>query len=168
MSEVPTRLEDFVFTHKLRVRWAELDPQRIVYNAHYLTYFDVGLTEYLRALGWKGEAGFAGHGTDMVLANANLDYRASARHDDELLIAARIEHLGRRSFRFRMGCFRVAAEPRWDVAAEPRWDNEATLLVEGRLAYAHVGRADLRPAPLPEAFIAKVLAFERLAPTRPE
>lgn len=160
MSEAPTTLADFAFTHKLRVRWAELDPQRIVYNAHYLTYFDVGLTEYLRALGWKGEAGFAGHGTDMVLANANLDYRASARHDDELLIAARVEHLGRRSFRFRMGCFRAAAEP--------RWNNEAALLVEGRLAYVHVGRADLRPAPLPEAFIARVLAFERLAPARLE
>jgi len=151
VSETPTTLADFAFTHALRVRWAELDPQRIVYNAHYLTYFDVGLTEYLRALGWKGEAGFAGHGTDMVLANANLDYRASARHDDELLIAARIEHLGRRSFRFRMGCFRAP-----------------TLLVESRLTYVHVGRADLRPAPLPEAFIAKVEAFERLAPPRPD
>jgi acyl-CoA thioester hydrolase len=149
MSEVPTSLADFAFTHGLRVRWAELDPQRIVYNAHYLTYFDIGLSEYLRALGWKGAGGFAGLGTDMVLANANLDWRASARHDDDLLIGGRVEHLGRRSFRFRMGCFRGEQ-----------------LLVEGRLTYVHVSREDHRPVPLPAAFIARVEAFERTAPMR--
>ena len=41
----------FSFSHRLRVRWAEVDKQNIVFNGHYLTYFDVGVTEYWRAIG---------------------------------------------------------------------------------------------------------------------
>jgi acyl-CoA thioester hydrolase len=122
-SALPSTLADFAFAHRLRVRWAELDPQRIVFNAHYLTYFDVALSEYMRAIGFKAPDGLAKHGCDIVLANANLDFRASARYDDE-------------------------------------------LLVEGRLAYVNVSLGTHVPMPLPEAFVAKVLAFEGIAPER--
>ncbi|WP_149539612.1 acyl-CoA thioesterase [Siccirubricoccus phaeus] len=142
-------LDDFAFTHPLRVRWAELDPQNIVFNANYLMYFDIGLTEYLRALGWRGANGFAAHGTDVFAVNATLDFHAPAGHDDALLIAARIDYLGRSSFRFRMGCFR-----------------DGTLLVAGRLTYVNATRDTRRPTPLPEPFIAKILAFERIPPER--
>jgi len=45
-----TDLKQFRFSHTVRVRWAESDIQRVVFNGHYLTYFDIGLTEYLRAM----------------------------------------------------------------------------------------------------------------------
>jgi len=149
MTDERTALSDFAFAHRLRVRWAELDPQRIVYNAHYLTYFDVALSEYMRAIGFKAPEGLGAFGCDIVLANANIDYRASARYDDELLVAARVAYLGRTSLRFRMGCFR-----------------DDTLLVEGRLAYVNVTLGEHVPAPLPQPFVAKVLEFERIAPER--
>ena len=95
------------------MRWAELDPQRIVFNAHYLTYFDVALSEYLRAIGFKAPDGLAKHGCDIVLANANLDFRASARYDDELLVPP-ASPVSAAQPRFRMACFR-----------------DDTLLVEG-------------------------------------
>lgn len=50
MSSLP-ELSQFSFFHALRVRWAEVDPQSIVFNGHYLTYADVAITEYFRALG---------------------------------------------------------------------------------------------------------------------
>lgn len=149
MSDAPSTLADFAFAHRLRVRWAELDPQRIVFNAHYLTYFDVALSEYMRAVGFKAPDGLAKHGCDIVLANANLDFRASARYDDELLLTARVATLGRTSLLFRMACFRGDR-----------------LLVEGRLTYVNVTLGAHVPAPLPEAFVTKVLGFERLAPER--
>jgi acyl-CoA thioester hydrolase len=34
-----------IFVHELRVRYAECDPQNIVFNANYLVYFDVAFTE---------------------------------------------------------------------------------------------------------------------------
>ena len=50
---------DFRFFHRLRVRWAEVDMQKIVFNAHYLMYFDTAITEYWRALALPMEEVFA-------------------------------------------------------------------------------------------------------------
>ena len=33
----PAELSAFRMRHRLRVRWAEVDPQNIVFNGHYLT-----------------------------------------------------------------------------------------------------------------------------------
>ncbi|MFC7472856.1 acyl-CoA thioesterase [Dankookia sp. GCM10030260] len=148
-SMLPSTLADFAFAHRLRVRWAELDPQRIVFNAHYLTYFDVALSEYMRAIGFKAPDGLAKHGCDIVLASASLDFRASARHDDELRLVARIARLGRTSLQFRMACFR-----------------DDRLLVEARMTYVNVTLEAHVPTPLPAPFVAKVLAFENTPPER--
>ena len=45
-----TRRSDYRFFHRLRVRWAEVDMQKIVFNAHYLMYFDTAISDYWRAL----------------------------------------------------------------------------------------------------------------------
>ena len=42
--------QDFRCVHRLRVRWAEVDMQKIVFNAHYLMYFDTAIADYWRAL----------------------------------------------------------------------------------------------------------------------
>jgi acyl-CoA thioesterase FadM len=36
---------DFRFLHRLRVRWAEVDLQKIVFNPHYLMYLDTALAD---------------------------------------------------------------------------------------------------------------------------
>ncbi|MDP9458603.1 MAG: acyl-CoA thioesterase [Actinomycetota bacterium] len=41
----------FPFAHTLRVRYSEIDGQKVAYNSHYLTYLDVAITEYFRSLG---------------------------------------------------------------------------------------------------------------------
>src|SRR5690242_8558060 len=43
---------DFTFFHTLRVRWAEVDRQDVVFNGNYFLYFDVAITEYWRAIGF--------------------------------------------------------------------------------------------------------------------
>jgi len=42
---------DFVCAPRLRVRWAEVDMQKIVFNGHYPTYIDTAIAEYLRDIG---------------------------------------------------------------------------------------------------------------------
>ena len=42
--------QDFRFSHRLRVRWVEVDMQQIVFNGHYLMYFDTAVTDYWRRL----------------------------------------------------------------------------------------------------------------------
>jgi acyl-CoA thioesterase FadM len=36
--------EDFTCSHRLRVRWSEVDMQKIVFNGNYLNYIDVAVT----------------------------------------------------------------------------------------------------------------------------
>jgi hypothetical protein len=42
--------QDFRFSHRMRVRWVEVDMQKIVFNGHYLMYFDTAVTDYWRNL----------------------------------------------------------------------------------------------------------------------
>ncbi len=41
---------EFRFFDRLRVRWAEVDMQKIVFNGHYLMYFDTAVAGYWRAM----------------------------------------------------------------------------------------------------------------------
>ncbi len=43
--------KDFAFHHAFRVRWSETDAQGVVFNARYLDYADIAITEYWRAAG---------------------------------------------------------------------------------------------------------------------
>lgn len=82
------------FVHTLRVRYGECDPQGIVFNAHYLAYFDIALTELWRAALPGGYRQMQESGLDMVVAQATCRYRAPARFDDELAIGVSVAHLG--------------------------------------------------------------------------
>src|SRR5258708_7538828 len=49
---------DFVCVSRLRVRWAEVDMQKIVFNGHYLTYIDTAVAEYWREIGLPYPQGY--------------------------------------------------------------------------------------------------------------
>jgi acyl-CoA thioester hydrolase len=82
------------FVHRLRVRYGECDPQGIVFNAHYIAYFDVALTELWRESLADGYAGMVRGGVDMVVAEARARYLAPAHFDDEIAIGVGVAHLG--------------------------------------------------------------------------
>jgi len=81
------------FAHELRVRYGECDPQGIVFNANYLAYFDVAVTELWReaAGGWQV---MIDKGVDVVVGEANLRFRSPARNDDLLTVSAAVSHFG--------------------------------------------------------------------------
>jgi acyl-CoA thioester hydrolase len=81
------------FTTTLRVRYAECDLQGVVFNAHYLAYVDVAITELWRAA-FGGYQEMLDRGVDVVVAEAQLHFHASARFDDELTLEAIVTHLG--------------------------------------------------------------------------
>ncbi len=83
------------FRHRLRVRYNECDPQGVVFNANYLTYFDITITELWRELG--GYQAMVDAGGDMVVAEARLRYLGPLRFDDEFETVARVTRLGETS-----------------------------------------------------------------------
>jgi acyl-CoA thioester hydrolase len=83
------------FRHPIRVRYNECDPQGHVFNANYLAYFDLAMTELWRELGGYG-AMIAG-GVDIVVAEARIRYLAALGFDDEAVLVVRSVSLGRTS-----------------------------------------------------------------------
>ena len=75
-------------TLELRVRYAEVDRQDVVYHAHYLPWFDLGRTEYLRACG-ACYAELESQGLLLMVTRAEVRYLSPARLDDRLLLRTR-------------------------------------------------------------------------------
>jgi acyl-CoA thioester hydrolase len=134
---------DYRFRFPLRVRWAEVDQQGIVFNPHYLAYADVAVAEYMRSVGFIYPGSFKNLGFDFVAVAVALTFLESAKFDDELTIGARVSRMGRTSFSFDVAIFR---------------GDEA--LADVRLSYVNTTLVDRRPAPLPAEFIDKVQQLE--------
>ena len=98
--------DEFAFSHRLRVRWAEVDRQGIVFNGHYLTYFDVGMTEYLRAIGIPYPDGLLEYDGDLFLVKATVEYKSPALYDDELDCYVRVGRIGSSSVQFLFELYR--------------------------------------------------------------
>jgi YbgC/YbaW family acyl-CoA thioester hydrolase len=98
--------QDFRFVHRLRVRWAEVDMQKIVFNAHYLMYFDTAVADYWRALALPYEEAMHLLGGDIYLKKATVEFNASARMDDRLEIGLKCARIGTSSMTFQGAIFR--------------------------------------------------------------
>ena len=97
---------DFRFLDRLRVRWAEIDAQKIVFNAHYLMYFDTAVAGYWRALAMPYAQTMERLAGDIFVRKASLEYHASARYDDVLDIGVRCARVGTSSMLFSAAVFR--------------------------------------------------------------
>ena len=97
------------FTYYLRVRYGECDAQKVVFNARYGDYVDVGVNEFMRAIGF-GEALINGD-LDFQLVKQTTEWRASARFDQVLALGISATHLGRTSFTLKTE-FRIAGDDR--------------------------------------------------------
>lgn len=138
---------DFRFSHTLRVRWAEVDMQNIVFNGHYLTYFDVGVTEYYRAIGKPYPDAILAEGSDLYAKKAEIEYHVSAEYDDVIDVCVRVSRIGRSSFEFTIELYRASE-----------------LLVTGSLIYVNADPATRKSAPLAESLTSAFRDFESLSP----
>jgi acyl-CoA thioester hydrolase len=84
---------DQTFTHRIRVRYAECDPQGVVFNANYYAYFDILVTELWREILGSYDA-MVENGTDMSVVASGARFIAPARFDDEIDLNAQLTRLG--------------------------------------------------------------------------
>lgn len=134
---------DFRFLDRLRVRWSEIDSQQIVFNGHYLAYFDTAMAGYWRALAMPYHETMAGLAGDLYVRKATLEYLASARYDDLLDLGMRCQRIGTSSITFQAAAFR-----------------QERLLVSGELVYVFADPASQTSRPVPDALRDCLLGFE--------
>ena len=134
----------------LRVRWAEVDMQKIVFNAHYLTFIDTAVAEYWRAIGLPYPEGYVErYANDLYLRKATVEYLGSARYDDMLEVSCRIAKLGRTSMTWNFEIYR---------------EGEPKPLITAELVYVNADPRSMSAAPLPEELRTRILKYERTAP----
>jgi YbgC/YbaW family acyl-CoA thioester hydrolase len=134
---------EFRFTERLRVRWAEVDMQKIVFNGHYLMYFDTAVGGYWRALAMPYTETMAYLGGDLFVRKATLEYEGSARYDDVLDIGVRCSRIGNSSLVFN--------------TAALRYDQS---LVSAELVYVFADPATQKSKPVPQELRDLLQGFE--------
>ncbi|MDP3760408.1 MAG: YbgC/FadM family acyl-CoA thioesterase [Ramlibacter sp.] len=135
--------QDFRFFHRLRVRWAEVDMQKIVFNAHYLMYFDTAVADYWRALALPYEEAMHKLGGDLYVKKATVEFSASARMDDRLDVALKCGRIGNSSMVFTGAIFRGDE-----------------LLITCELVYVFADPATQTSKPVPQALRDTLTAYE--------
>jgi acyl-CoA thioester hydrolase len=138
---------DHPFAFPIVPRYAEIDQQGVVFNGHYLTWFDEACTAFLDGLPLTYEGLLAG-GLDFKVVRSEIDYLASVRWRDAVRVLVACERTGTTSFTLAFTVLRAGA-------GEPEQP-----AVRGRTTYVVVSTADWAKRPLPDHFRA---ALERTA-----
>jgi YbgC/YbaW family acyl-CoA thioester hydrolase len=136
--------QDFLFFHPLRVRWVEVDMQKIVFNGHYLMYFDTAVSDYWRSLALPYEQTMHDLGGDLYVVKSSLEYKASAVYDDLLHIGMRCQRIGNSSITFQACAFRGEH-----------------VLVTGELVYVFADPQTQTSKPVPQELRDTLLGFEQ-------
>jgi YbgC/YbaW family acyl-CoA thioester hydrolase len=134
---------DFRFLDRLRVRWVEIDAQKIVFNGHYLMYFDTAVAGYWRAMAMPYAQTMEYLGGDLYVRKATVEYEGSAHYDDVLDVGIRSARIGNSSILLQGGCFRQDA-----------------LLVSCELVYVFADPATQSSKAVPQQLREVLQAFE--------
>lgn len=134
------------FTHRFRVRFSEVDPQAIAFNARYLDYADLAITELWRAAGIP----FGGpDAIDLQVVRALVEYRKPLRVDELVDAVVSVARIGTSSITTHIALHGASGD-----------DLRATI----EIVHVHVDVAQGRSKPVPDG-VRKALAhysIERL------
>jgi acyl-CoA thioester hydrolase len=137
----------FWFFHPFRVRYSEIDGQGVVFNAHYLTYFDTAITEYFRALRYDYMGEVKRTGADFHTVRTVVEYKAPILFDQDIEVGVRTEKLGRTSLSFAL-------------AILPKGSEE--VLATGEVVWVHTDQTSRRAVPYAEALRGLLADRERI------
>ena len=87
-------LRTMSYVHHVRVRYGEVDMQKVVFNAHYLAYCDDAADLWFRSLGAALEAGE----WDVMVKKATITWTGGAKVHDDLAIEVAVRRWGNTSF----------------------------------------------------------------------
>ncbi|UCD32731.1 MAG: acyl-CoA thioesterase [Desulfobacterales bacterium] len=132
---------DYQFFHPFRVRYAETDAQGIVFFAHYLTYFDTAINEYLRNLPFNYIEHVKQTGTDFHVVKVLVEFYAPSHFDDDIEVHVRTGRIGKSSLTFLIEIFPKSGE---------------TTLVKGEVVWVNTDQKTHRSSPLPEGLVIKL------------
>lgn len=131
-------------------RFAEIDQQGVVFNAHYLTWFDEACTGFLDHLDVT-YPGLIDSGYDIQVVHSEVDFSGPVRWRDQVRVEVRCDRIGSTSF--TLG---------FDVVRSTPTTDEQTV-VRGRNVYVVVSTEDWAKRPIPAVLRDALTSVERQA-----
>nr|WP_314862724.1 tol-pal system-associated acyl-CoA thioesterase [uncultured Undibacterium sp.] len=128
-----TSITTHEFIWPVRVYYEDTDAGGVVFYANYLKFFERARTEWLRAIGVQQKQMADEFRALFVVKAAAVEYHASARLDDELVVTVQVEKTGRASV----------------VFLQEVWCGER-LLTSAKVTACCVDIDQWRPIPIPE------------------
>jgi acyl-CoA thioester hydrolase len=122
------------FCYLLRVRYAECDAQKVVFNSRYSDYVDLAAGEYMRAV-WGDYNDILAKGIDNQVVSFAINWKASARFDEVLAISVVPSRIGNSSFTFQVDFYRHES-------------NE--LIASAEIVYVMVSASQHQKMPVPQ------------------
>jgi len=139
--------EQFNFFYSFRIRYSEVDAQGIVFNAHYLTFFDTAMTEYLRHIKYDYVNEVKDKNEDFHTVKTLVEYKAPIYFDQIIDVCLRVKKIGTSSLTFHI---------------EIHPSNEDNCLASGEVVWVNSDQKTHKSAPLSNAIKDKINLLDKL------
>ena len=136
---------DFTYCWPTKIRYSEIDGQRIVFNAHDLTFYDTAITEYLAATGFDHRSFMRSIGAEWHTVRAVVEWKAPVYFENEIEVWTRAARIGRSSLTFLL-------------EVHPKGDE--TLRATGEIVWVCTVQATRKSAAVPPEMIAALRRIE--------
>ena len=133
------------FFYTLRVRYAEVDAQGIVFNSHYLTYFDCAITEYYRKIKYNYISEVKKSKKDFHVIKTTIEYKKPISFDQIIDLGVKVSKIGNTSLTFNISIYP---------------NRKHILLAEGNIIQVYTDQIKKCSTPLSKSFIKKIRKFE--------
>jgi acyl-CoA thioester hydrolase len=134
----------FRFSYPIKVRYVETDAQGHVFFGHYYTYFDVGMMEYMTAIGYSYQD-LLDEGMDLLYVESLCRHQAPAYYDDVLNVHTCIGKIGNSSLTFEFSVYRNGSDQ---------------LMATGHIVAVNVDKDNRQPMRVPDALRQAVQEYE--------
>ena len=135
----------YKFFHTLRVRYAEVDAQGIVFNSHYLTYFDCAITEYYRKIKYNYISEVKKSKKDFHVIKTTIEYKKPISFDQIIDLGVKISKIGNTSLTFDISIYS---------------NRKNILLARGNIIQVYTDQIKKCSTPLSKSFVKKIRKFE--------
>ena len=123
------------FSYRFRIRYSEVDAQKIVYNSHYLTFLDVSIFEFFDAIGFNQEEYIKETNNEFHTVRAVVEYKAPATLGDTIEVLTRIKKIGNSSITFQQEIYLHKSDK---------------LLATGEIVWVNTNQEEMVPTTVPD------------------
>ena len=120
--------------HRVKVRYSEIDCQRIVYNSHYLTYFDISISELLDDV-FDQDTYIKETNNEFHTVSVQMDFKAPAKLNDQLEVYSSIRKVGNSSLTFYQEIYKEGSD---------------VLINSAEIIWVHTNQTEMKSAKIPE------------------